>query len=361
MTLGVDTERRIVRAYQDEWDGDFNSTCKRVFSQNAIIKSVNTVKRIAMHWLLHGITPQQAKYAGKRARRRVIDAHRHVVEKLVDDDAGLYLDEIADLVEMSTGTRYSEMSISRALKKYGYQLRTLFVRASQRDERLHRECLKRIREYEPRQLIFVDETHQDERQARRRRGWAKRRRVPTVFEPLNNTRFTVIGACNLDGFVLGACETIKLEPHIGVDGARFLRWVQEKLAPCLGNFMAGEKNSVVVMDNASVHKGFLDAVVAAIRARGAIIEFLSPYSPDLSPIEEAFSKVKKGCRRMRKDYLANPVRCIATAFARVTSSDMHGYYRHSGYRVPNLAKRQRESEAAGVIIIVALVLKRRRK
>lgn len=261
-----------------------------------------------------------------------------------------------------TGKRFSEVAISRALRRYGYKLKTLFTRASQRDELKHTLCQARLGEYDPANMIFVDETHQDERQARRRRGWAKRGRVsPVVFQPLNNKRFTAICACNLLGYVLPACEVIELEPHVGVDGARFLRWVQEKLVPQLGSYMAGARNSVVVMDNASVHKSHIKEVVAAIRAKGAVVEFLSPYSPDLNPIEEGFSKVKKCCRRLRSFYLADPKACIFTALARVTASDMRGYFRHSGLRVPDLQKRRREEEELVVVLLVVSRVVRARR
>ena len=366
MGFGAQVEKRVVELYDKNYHIDFNNTCKVVFCEvKAVIKTIKTVKDIVNFWLDHGYTPQQRREAGKRRRAAGINEYRKLIEHLVDTNAGLYLDEIARHVEQECSKRFSEVAISRALRRYGYSLRTLFTRAEQRDEFKTMMCLARLGEYDPERFIFVDETHQDEKQARRRRGWAKRGRVPTVFEPLSNKRYTVIAAFNLQGFVTPACEVIELEPHKGVDGARFLQWVEEKLVPELGSYLAGARNSVVVLDNASVHIKELDAVVEAIRAKGAVVEFLSPYSPDLNPIEEAFSKVKKAVRRMRSLYNANPKVCIRTAIGWVTSEDAHGYYRHSGYRVPDLAAKRKAAAAvaglAGATLVVGAMLARKRR
>ncbi len=238
-----------------------------------MIKSPSTVRFIVDFWLDHGYTPQQRPGASKRGRASGIDEYRRLIERLVDTNAALYLDEIASLVQSECSKRrFSEVAISRALKRYGYSLRTLFTRAQQRDELKHMLCRARLGEYSPSQFIFVDETHQDEKQARRRRGWAKRGRVPTVFEPLSNKRYTVIAAFNSSGFVMPACEVIELEPHKDVDGERFLELVKEKLVPELGSYLLNERNSVVVLDNASVHIKELEEVVRAIREAGAVVE-----------------------------------------------------------------------------------------
>ena len=69
-----------------------------------------------------------------------------------------------------------------------------------------------------------------------------------------------------------------------MDGPAFLAWVEQMLAPTL---KAGD---IVVMDNLPAHKP--DAVRLVIEASGATLRYLPPYSPDLNPIEMAFSKFK---------------------------------------------------------------------
>jgi len=362
MAFGTHVEKNVVELFQKMHEGsDVYATVLRVHNKvNSIIKSRNTVKCIIEYWLMHGITPAQRDEAGKRARKRIVGEHKKFIKEAVDTNAALYLDEISDYVKELTDIEYSDVAILRSLRAMGYVHRVLRVRAAQRDVVRHARCLARLRQYNPRQLLFVDETHQDDRQSRRRRGWAQRGLVPTVFEPLNGNRYTVIAACNLWGYEMDACETIKLKPHVGVDGARFVQWVRSHLLQVLGRYVWGERNSVVVLDNSSVHHKELAEVLRLIRGAGAIVEFLSPYSPDLNPIEEGFSKVKKGCRRDRVLYIANPAACIATALGRVTASDMHGYFRHSGLDVPDLKGLETRKRAAAAAVVIVLAKRQRR-
>jgi transposase len=77
-----------------------------------------------------------------------------------------------------------------------------------------------------------------------------------------------------------------------MNGTIFAQYAEEMLAPTL---VPGD---IVVMDNLSSHKS--DAVREAIEAAGAELLFLPPYSPDLNPIEQVFSKLKRGLRRSAK-------------------------------------------------------------
>jgi transposase len=74
-----------------------------------------------------------------------------------------------------------------------------------------------------------------------------------------------------------------------INGESFLAWVEQMLVPTL---VPGD---VVIMDNLGSHKGL--AVRRAIRAAGAHLLFLPPYSPDLNPIEQVFAKLKTLLRK----------------------------------------------------------------
>ena len=75
-----------------------------------------------------------------------------------------------------------------------------------------------------------------------------------------------------------------------VNDDKFCDFVQRCLVPILQPFNGMNDRSIVVMDNASIHH--VNRVVATIQETGALVRFLSPYSPDLNPIEEVFTKVK---------------------------------------------------------------------
>lgn len=74
-----------------------------------------------------------------------------------------------------------------------------------------------------------------------------------------------------------------------INGESFLAWVEQMLVPTLAS------GDVVIMDNLGSHKGL--AVRQAIRAAGAHLLFLPPYSPDLNPIEQVFAKLKTLLRK----------------------------------------------------------------
>ena len=94
-----------------------------------------------------------------------------------------------------------------------------------------------------------------------------------------------------------------------MDGAAFLAWVEQMLGPTLNI------GDIIVMDNLPAHKP--DAVRVAIEAAGAELRYLPPYSPDLNPIEMAFSKVKAWLKKAAARNLEDLWAAIAAALPRI--------------------------------------------
>jgi transposase len=86
---------------------------------------------------------------------------------------------------------------------------------------------------------------------------------------------------------------------------------------------------VVVLDNLSAHKG--ERVKESVEARGCELLFLPAYSPDFSPIEEAFSKLKALLRREKARTKEALVEAIGRALDAITSEDAKGWFGHCGY------------------------------
>ena len=103
----------------------------------------------------------------------------------------------------------------------------------------------------------------------------------------------------------------------------FEAYVQHVLAPTL------QPGQIVALDNLQQHHS--DHVREAIEARGASIWFLPTYSPDLNPIEEAFSKVKTALRSAEARAHEILVAAIWAALAAVTPADAQGSFAHAGY------------------------------
>jgi transposase len=108
-----------------------------------------------------------------------------------------------------------------------------------------------------------------------------------------------------------------------LDGALFLAWVKEGLAPVL------QRGDVVILDNLATHK--VAGVREAIEAVGARLAYLPPYSPDYNPIENLWSKVKQILKGRNPRTLRQLSQAVALAFAAVTSQDCQGFFFNAGY------------------------------
>jgi transposase len=128
---------------------------------------------------------------------------------------------------------------------------------------------------------------------------------------------TLIASLSLEG--MGASMIIEG----AANGAAFEAYVEHVLVPSL------VREQVVVMDNLRVHKSA--RVRQLIEEQGCHLLFLPAYSPDFSPIEEAFSKVKAFLRRMKARTREALQEALAQALLTVTSQDAHGWFGHCGY------------------------------
>jgi transposase len=108
-----------------------------------------------------------------------------------------------------------------------------------------------------------------------------------------------------------------------IDGLVFVGFVEHFLAPIL------KPGDIVVMDNLPSHK--VKGVREAIEARGAQLKYLPPYSPDLNPIEQMWSKVKAKLRSYARRTRDSLYRAIGSALSQVTPEECSNYFVHCGY------------------------------
>ena len=128
-------------------------------------------------------------------------------------------------------------------------------------------------------LVYLDERGFSETDFRRYAYAPKGMRVEDKVSSHRYTTTTLIAA-RLDG-----CFTAPLLFEGSCDKIAFNTWLSQMLCPLL------DDTHVVIMDNASFHKGLETAVL--IRASGASLLFLPPYSPELNPIEKDFAIIKR--------------------------------------------------------------------
>jgi len=127
--------------------------------------------------------------------------------------------------------------------------------------------------------------------------------------------------------LISSMSTQGIGPSVAVAGATtrvvFEAYVEQALVPSL------RCGQVVVMDNLSAHKG--ERIRELIEATGCELLYLPPYSPDLNPIEEAFSKVKRILRKAQSRTRETLIEAMGQALASVGPSDARGFFKHSGY------------------------------
>jgi transposase len=131
---------------------------------------------------------------------------------------------------------------------------------------------------------------------------------------------TLVAALTSDG--LQAPWTIEG----AIDTPAFERYIQEVLGPTL------RPGQVVVLDNLSVHKAA--SIRAAIEARECELLYLPPYSPDMTPIEQAFSKLKALLRGLGAHTRATLLEAIRLAVEAITRDDAVAWFAHAGYALP---------------------------
>ena len=189
--------------------------------------------------------------------------------------------------------------------------------ASERNEEERAAWRAEVSHLEAGHLVLVDECGSNialtPRYARAPKGQRAHGSVPR-----NRGKNTMlIASLSLEG--MGAAMILEGSAN----GAAFETYVEQILAPSL---QAGQ---IVVMDNLRAHKG--ERVRQAIEAKGCQVLFLPGYSPDFSPIEETFSKLKTALRRAGARTREALEEAICLALLTVTSQDAHGWFEHCGY------------------------------
>jgi len=136
--------------------------------------------------------------------------------------------------------------------------------------------------------------------------------------PVNKGKnVTVLGALSLAGIV----EAMTIDGS--ADGQVVSTFIQDVLGPAL------HPGQIVLMDNLSAHK--VEGIQDAIEARGARLEYLPSYSPDFSPIEKCWSKVKAIIRAKAARTRACLDQAITEALDMITAQDARGWFAHCGY------------------------------
>lgn len=166
-------------------------------------------------------------------------------------------------------------------------------------------------------LIFIDESGVNLALTRLFARSPKGQRAYGTRPQKRGKNVSLIGALSLSGVVT------QMSLIGATDGLTFEAFISQRLVPKL---WAG---ACVVMDNCSIHKG--EDIKALIEQVGARLIYLPPYSPDFSPIENCWSKIKSVLRSIGARNYPDLAQAIKDAFAQVSLKDIHNWFTHCCY------------------------------
>jgi len=172
---------------------------------------------------------------------------------------------------------------------------------------------------DPTQLIFIDETWAKTNMTRRRGRCPRGQRLVEKVTHGHWKTTTLIAALDHQGV---RCSNVIDGP---INGDTFAAFVETTLVPTL------KPGDIVVLDNLSSHKR-ADAR-EMIEAAGASLWFLPPYSPDLNPIENAFSKLRRLYESAGHRTIDALWRNTQVMLDAITPSDARGFFKNAGYKV----------------------------
>jgi transposase len=192
--------------------------------------------------------------------------------------------------------------------------------ATERDEGARSAFRERLRSVDPERLVFVDESSTNvaltPRYGRAPKGERAFGKAPRNW----GKNVTLICSITLCG----------MGPSMSIEGSSdtdsFGLYMRDVLAPRL------DAGQIVLMDNLSVHTS--KWVRELVEERGCQLWLLPSYSPDMNPIEEAFSKVKGFLRKAKARTLEALFGATAQALDAVSAGDARGYFEHCGYVKP---------------------------
>jgi transposase len=165
--------------------------------------------------------------------------------------------------------------------------------------------------------VFIDETGASTNLARKGGRCRRGRRLRAAIPHGHYKTITLVAGLRLSGLV---AQKAFDQP---MNAAKFEEWVEKCLVPTLS------KGDIVVMDNLSSHKG--PRVEQLIKAAGAELRYLPPYSPDMNPIEKAYSKLKAYLRKIAERSVAGLMNALQTCADIFKPVECENYFKASGY------------------------------
>ncbi|WP_027268942.1 IS630 family transposase [Leptolyngbya sp. PCC 6406] len=252
--------------------------------------------------------------------RELDEAQMQRVQAFVEANPDLTLDELRAEVAQQYGVTVSRSTMCRVMKRLQFTRKKKALhpsdKVSDRVQRLRGEYWDEIRDIRVEDLVFIDESGINLGLIRLF-AWALQGRRAYGEQPKRGKNVSLVAGLSLAGVVASAVI-------LGAfDGLSFEAFVATRLVP---NLWPG---ACVVMDNCSIHKD--DMIRELIEAAGARLVYLPPYSPDFSPIENFWSKLKSILRALGARTYQALSEALEIAFEDISEADIKSWFTHCCY------------------------------
>ena len=248
-----------------------------------------------------------------------LEEHAEYLLALIGEKPDMTLDEVVEAMDKRK-IAGSRSAVWRFFDRHGFSFKkTLYAEEQRRADvvRARRRWMRERGLLDPARLVFIDETCTSTSMVR------LRGRCPRGERLIGHAPH---GAWKAITFVAGLRQHAMVAPFVlegAMNGPMFLVWVRQCLVSTL------KRGDNVLMDNLPVHK--VAGVNEAIEGAGATLTYLPPYSPDLNPIELAFSKAKAHLRKAAERTLPRLWRRIGRVVGEFTALECRNFFRHAGY------------------------------
>lgn len=246
-----------------------------------------------------------------------------IIHEMVDDKPDQTLDEYCQIFHNQTDILIGKSIMDRAFKKLNITRKKKSYYAQEQErpdvQKKRNDFIDSIISKNPEDFIFLDEAGADMRMDNEYARAKSCDRVKAAKPFQRGQKISLLSAIG----ILGIIDFIYVELAINAD--IFLHFITNMLCPKL------KKGQVILMDNANIHTS--PEIKKAIESRGAILVYLPPYSPDLSPIEKMWSKIKSFMKKLKPRTLGEFHNALVEAISALDINDFEEWYDSCGYQL----------------------------
>lgn len=308
--IPVELRERVIMAYEADPTQTQEALGKRFLLSQGSVSNI-----LAKHRKQESLEPD--KPSGRP--HKLSSSEHEFLKQLTKEKSDMTLAEQVLELEKQRGVKVGKSTLCRILQQLHLTRKKKTRHDPARDTDEHQAQREEFQEWlKHDQLVFLDESGIHTEMSRDYGRSPKGQRVHEAkrMRPKAENKLTLIAGLNLSG-LLAPCEL-----KGSLTGESFYAYVRDILIPEL------QPGQIVVLDNLSCHK--VTGITDMLEKRGISCRYLPPYSPDFSPIEECWSKIKaylKGCAERTIESLQ---KSLLKAFDRITLSDILGWFKHAG-------------------------------